>query len=124
MAQSSSAHRYSCIISGSGVSDLRYGTFLRVLFSQSVSHFIYADSSFRHRSVLADFNRDNGRGLVAGVCVGILVAAVIAFVIVKYLILFRTWVTEKKLGMDGDSPAARESRLATTEIAMAEKDQV
>jgi hypothetical protein len=48
-----------------------------------------------------DDTRKGGRGLVAGYIVGILVAAVVVFVIVRYLILLRQWVTETKLGKTG-----------------------
>jgi hypothetical protein len=40
-------------------------------------------------------------GIVAAYIVGILVGAVIVFLIVKYLILLRLWLTEKKLGKTG-----------------------
>jgi hypothetical protein len=43
----------------------------------------------------------NSSGIVAAYIVGILVAAIIIFLIVRYLILLRVWVTEKKLGMTG-----------------------
>jgi hypothetical protein len=46
-------------------------------------------------------NKTNSPGKVAGYIVGILVAAVIIFLIVRYLIVFRIWVTEKKLGKMG-----------------------
>jgi hypothetical protein len=43
----------------------------------------------------------NSSGVVAAFIIGILVAAIIIFLIVKYLILLRVWITEKKLGMTG-----------------------
>jgi hypothetical protein len=43
----------------------------------------------------------NSSGIVAAFIIGILVAAIIIFLIVKYLILLRVWITEKKLGMTG-----------------------
>ncbi|KAF2271352.1 uncharacterized protein EI97DRAFT_428422 [Westerdykella ornata] len=46
-------------------------------------------------------NTKNSSGVVAGYIVGILVGSVIIFIIVRYLIVFRIWVTEKKLGMTG-----------------------
>lgn len=46
-------------------------------------------------------NKTNSPGKVAGYIVGILVAAVIVFLIVRYLIVFRVWVTEKKLAKMG-----------------------
>ncbi|KAF2020090.1 hypothetical protein BU24DRAFT_365915 [Aaosphaeria arxii CBS 175.79] len=45
--------------------------------------------------------KKNSAGSVAGYIVGILVAAVIVFLIVRYLIVLRVWVTEKKLGKLG-----------------------
>ena len=43
----------------------------------------------------------NSSGIVAAFIIGILVAAIVIFLIVKYLILLRVWITEKKLGMTG-----------------------
>jgi hypothetical protein len=43
----------------------------------------------------------NSSGIVAAYIVGILVAAIIIFLIVRYLIVLRVWVTEKKLGKQG-----------------------
>lgn len=40
-------------------------------------------------------------GVVAGYIIGILVGSIIIFLIVRYLILLRLWLTEKKLGMMG-----------------------
>lgn len=48
-----------------------------------------------------DDSRKGGRGLVAGYIIGILVGAVIVFVIVRYLVVLRKWVTETKLGKTG-----------------------
>lgn len=39
--------------------------------------------------------------MVGGYIVGILVAAIVIFLIVKYLILLRLWATEKKMGKTG-----------------------
>lgn len=39
--------------------------------------------------------------MVAGACVGILAATVVVFVAVHFLIRFRIWVTETKMGMYG-----------------------
>lgn len=44
-------------------------------------------------------SRENGSGLVAGACIGILVASIVVFIVVRYLILLRKWLTEKKLEM-------------------------
>ena len=55
----------------------------------------------------------NTSGMVAAYVVGILVAAIIFFVVVRYLIMLRIWVTEHKLGKLGEfSP--RESEAVTT----------
>ncbi|KAF1830989.1 hypothetical protein BDW02DRAFT_601187 [Decorospora gaudefroyi] len=43
----------------------------------------------------------NSSGVVAAYIVGILVAAIIVFLLVRYLIVLRVWVTEKKLGKIG-----------------------
>ncbi|PVI03576.1 hypothetical protein DM02DRAFT_612059 [Periconia macrospinosa] len=47
----------------------------------------------------------NSRGIVAAYIVGILVAAIIVFLIVKYVIMLRVWVTEKKMGKMGKRSA-------------------
>lgn len=46
-------------------------------------------------------NETSSSGKVAGYIVGILVAAIIVFLIVRYLIMLRVWVTEKRLGKTG-----------------------
>lgn len=43
----------------------------------------------------------NSDGAVAGYIIGILVGAIVVFLIVRYLILLRLWVTEQKLGKKG-----------------------
>lgn len=43
----------------------------------------------------------NSGGIVAAYIVGILVAAIVVFLIVKYVIMLRVWVTEKKMGKMG-----------------------
>ncbi|USP78912.1 alpha beta hydrolase fold-1 protein [Curvularia clavata] len=40
-------------------------------------------------------------GVVGGYIIGILIAAIIVFIIIRYLIALRVWVTETKLGMRG-----------------------
>lgn len=45
--------------------------------------------------------RTNSSGKVAAYIVGILAAAIIVFLIVRYLIMLRVWLTEKKLGKSG-----------------------
>lgn len=47
-------------------------------------------------------NSKNGRGLIAGACIGILAAAIVIFVIVRFLIKLREWITETKLGLYGN----------------------
>ena len=67
----------------------------------------------------------NGSGLVAGACIGILVGAIIVFVIVRYLILLRRWVTESKLGLTGKFSSRDKSHdaIGTHEISdMAKQD--
>lgn len=65
-------------------------------------------------------NRSNGRGLVAGACIGILVGMIIVFVIVRYLILLRRWITETKLGMHGK--LSRKSKRPAIEDGYPMKD--
>jgi hypothetical protein len=43
----------------------------------------------------------NGRGLVAGACIGILVGSIIVFIIVRYFIWLRQWIVERKLRIGG-----------------------
>ncbi|KAH7394695.1 hypothetical protein BKA66DRAFT_438504 [Pyrenochaeta sp. MPI-SDFR-AT-0127] len=45
--------------------------------------------------------QENPSGIVAAYIIGILVTAVVIFVILRYLIMLRVWVTEKKLGKTG-----------------------
>jgi hypothetical protein len=44
---------------------------------------------------------ENSRGVVAGYIVGILAASIVIFIVVKYIILARLIVTEKKMGKAG-----------------------
>ncbi|KAH7394910.1 hypothetical protein DE146DRAFT_64957 [Phaeosphaeria sp. MPI-PUGE-AT-0046c] len=53
--------------------------------------------------------RTHSSGIVAAYIIGILVAAIIIFLIVRYLITLRVWVTEKRLGKMGKF-SAREQR--------------
>jgi uncharacterized membrane protein len=48
-----------------------------------------------------DNNNKGGRGRVAGYIFAILAAAIVVFIVVKYLILLRKWITETKLGKSG-----------------------
>ena len=43
----------------------------------------------------------HGSGVVAGYIIGILVGAVVLFLIIRYLILLRKWITESKMGKVG-----------------------
>jgi hypothetical protein len=52
--------------------------------------------------------RTNSPGKVAGYIVGIGIGTVIIFLIVRYLIVFRIWVTEKKLGKRGKTTSRGE----------------
>lgn len=52
--------------------------------------------------------RTNSSGRVAGYIVGILIGAIIIFLIVRYIIVFRVWITEKKLGRHGKTTARGE----------------
>lgn len=45
--------------------------------------------------------QEHSSGVVAAYIVGILAAAIIIFLVVRYLILLRVWVTEKKLHKNG-----------------------
>lgn len=49
-------------------------------------------------------------GIVAAYIIGILVAAIIIFLLVRYLIMLRVWVTEKKLGKMGRFSAREQHR--------------
>ena len=45
--------------------------------------------------------QEHGSGLVAGYIIGILVGAIVLFLIIRYVILLRKWVTESKMGKTG-----------------------
>lgn len=60
--------------------------------------------------------RTHSSGVVAAYIVGILVAAIIIFLVVKYLILLRVWVTEKKLGKTGKFSHRGSVRMAEEEV--------
>lgn len=44
----------------------------------------------------------NSHGKVAGYIIGILIGSVIVFLIVRYVIVLRVWITEKKMGKTGN----------------------
>jgi hypothetical protein len=81
---------------------------LRVPLLEPVS--IYPESCSKMIFLLTQWNRSNGRGLIAGACIGILAAAVIVFAIVHFLIKLREWITETKLGLYGNL-STRNGRL-------------
>jgi hypothetical protein len=60
-----------------------------------VAYITVATEHFYVYSFLNDHNK-GGRGLVAGYVFGILAVAIVVFIIVKYLILFRRWLTERR----------------------------
>lgn len=59
--------------------------------------------------------RKNSSGVVAAYIIGILVAAIVIFLIVRYLILLRVWVTEKKMGKIGKFSNRGTVRMADDE---------
>ncbi|PSN62311.1 hypothetical protein BS50DRAFT_624993 [Corynespora cassiicola Philippines] len=61
----------------------------------------------------------NSSGKVAGYIVGILVACIIVFLIVRYVVVLRVWLTEKKLGMTGKFGTRRGSRMGDEEVGKA-----
>lgn len=58
----------------------------------------------------------NSSGVVAGYCIGILVGSIILFLIVRYLIVLRIWVTEKKLGKNGKFSRRIDMATATDDM--------
>jgi hypothetical protein len=65
-----------------------------------VAFITFATENFYVYAFLDD-RKKGGRGRVAGYIFGILAVAVIIFIIVRYLILLRQWITETKLKMTG-----------------------
>ena len=51
--------------------------------------------------------QEHGRGMVAGYIIGILVGAIVLFLIIRYLILLRKWITESKMGKTGNFSTSR-----------------
>lgn len=70
-------------------------------------------ANYRSKLLAYHHYRRNGRGLIAGACIGILAAAVVVFVIVHFLIKLREWITETKLGLYGNL-STRNGRLIKT----------
>lgn len=64
--------------------------------------------------------KTDGRGAVAGYVVGILIASIIVFIIVRYLILLRRWITEDKLGLTGKLSSRSTTPATRDEEEMAE----
>jgi hypothetical protein len=62
--------------------------------------------------------QEHSSGVVAGYILGILVAAIIIFLIVRYLIVLRVWVTEEKLGMRGKFSPRDTASAATGDIPL------
>jgi len=60
--------------------------------------------------------KKHSSGIVAAYIIGILVAAIIVFVIVRYLILLRVWVTEQKLHMNGKLSSRDTSTTANEDV--------
>lgn len=58
---------------------------------------------------------NHSSGIVAAYIVGILVGAIVVFLIVRYVILLRLWFTEKKLGKSGKFSAHGELGAADEE---------
>jgi hypothetical protein len=66
-------------------------------------------------------NKTNSPGKVAGYILGILVGSVIVFLLVRFAIVLRTWITENKLGKTGVTSARGEG---AREVEDAEKNVV
>jgi len=64
-----------------------------------VAYITYGDDHF----YVYDFLniQEHGNGIVAGYIIGILVGAIVLFLIIRYLILLRKWITESKMGKLG-----------------------
>jgi hypothetical protein len=68
-------------------------------------------------------NHKNSPGVVAGYIMGILVGSIIIFVIVRYAIWLRVWVTETKLGKTGVfSPKDAVNGMGGAHAAAAKED--
>lgn len=64
-----------------------------------VAYITYDDDHFYVYDFL-DIQK-HGSGVVAGYIIGILVGAIVLFIIIHYLILLRKWITESKMGKTG-----------------------
>ncbi|KAF2871722.1 hypothetical protein BDV95DRAFT_493672 [Massariosphaeria phaeospora] len=65
--------------------------------------------------------RTNSTGIVAGYIVGILAAAVVVFLIVRYVIVLRLWLTEKKLGMAGKFRSSGKAKMVVGKSPTAQR---
>lgn len=83
----------------------------------ALAYITYATKGFYPYSFL-DPGPDGpgGRGWVAVYCVIILVATLVIFLVVRYLILLRVWVTESKMGMHGKTVAMKPRRRNDIEL--------
>jgi hypothetical protein len=77
-----------------------------------VAFITFATEHFYVYSFLDD-RKKGGRGRVAGYIFGILAATIVIFIIVRYVILLRKWVTETKLGFTGKLEHKREHKIRT-----------
>ncbi|KAF2808317.1 uncharacterized protein BDZ99DRAFT_445656 [Mytilinidion resinicola] len=60
-------------------------------------------------------NKTHSKGVIAGYCIGILVVTIIIFLLVRYLIWSRIWITEKQLGLNGKLSSRPGQRLTSPE---------
>ncbi|KAF2845508.1 hypothetical protein T440DRAFT_265829 [Plenodomus tracheiphilus IPT5] len=60
--------------------------------------------------------QEHSSGIVAAYIIGILVAAIVIFLLVRYAIMLRVWITEKKLHMSGNFSGHGGSRLPNQEF--------
>lgn len=86
-----------------------------------LAYLTYATQHFYVYSFLD--NHKNSPGVVAGYIMGILIGSIIIFVIVRYVILLRMWVTETKLGKTGVfSPKDAVNEMGGARAAAAKED--
>jgi hypothetical protein len=67
--------------------------------------------------------QEHGSGVVAGYIIGILVGAIVLFIIIRYLILLRKWITESKMGKTGPTPRAQDGVLELSDTKHSEVKQ-
>ncbi|KAF2836489.1 hypothetical protein M501DRAFT_1033588 [Patellaria atrata CBS 101060] len=63
-------------------------------------------------------DRIHSRGIVAAYCIGILVGTCIVFVIVRYVIWARVWLTERRWGMEGKFSRRDGMRTRSRDVEM------